>query len=172
MVKKKVDSEFVLVPDNSTVKNLYKDLPVVGYKKTTVAIPTLHEYARTLINNYGIDVVRMSLAMFLYESASGQKGVNNNYGGVQADNARWSFVPIAPVATTVLIDSGKVRRRFLVWFQEDGYKCCLWMKCHYVTRRKIKTAGDYFKSWVGNPNPTPAHLRNFKTVLASCQAFK
>lgn len=109
----------------------------------------------------------MAYAIFRNESANGKKGVNNNYGGIQADNARWKGLPGEPIATCVKIDSGNVARRFLCFPDETGYKISFELMVIKATERKMVTAADYFKKWVGKVNPKPADFNSFNSLLRS-----
>lgn len=151
-----------------SVKNYYPELPEEPYRLTKVEMPDIVIFGKSLIGKYSIEAVRMAYAIFRNESANGTRGVNNNYAGIQADNARWTNLPGKPIATCVKKDSGNAMRRFLC-FDKDGYKISFELLCIKVTDRKMKTADDYFKKWVGNPNQPAEHRKNFESLLRSAQ---
>lgn len=149
-----------------SVKNSYPELPEISFQRTKCDMNNIIAFAKTLIPKYSLDTVRMAYAIFRNESANGTKGVNNNYAGVQADVGRWKNLPGDPIATCVKIDSGGDNRRFLC-FGEDGYKICFELLCVKITSRKMVTVQDYFDKWVGNPNATGEHKKNFQSLLNS-----
>lgn len=150
----------------SDPKNSYPELPEIPYKKTSVQMPDIVIYAKSLVGKYKIDTVRMAYAIFRNESANGSKGVNNNYAGIQADVGRWKNLPGNPIGTCVRIDSGGDNRRFLC-FDTDGYKICFELLCIKIDNRSMITADDYFAKWVGNTNVSPEQKKNFQSLLNS-----
>jgi hypothetical protein len=152
-----------------SVKNYYPELPEIIFQRTSVEMPSVVVFARSLLSKYSKDAVRMAYAIFRFESANGTKGVNNNYGGIQADVGRWKNLPGTPVATCVKVDSGGALRRFLCFSKEDGYKVSFELICVKATERKMVTVDDYFKQWVGNPNPGKDYKNSFKQVLEKAE---
>lgn len=148
------------------IKNAYPELPEMPYRRTSVEMPYVVAFARTLVGKYPTGAIVMAYAMFRNESANGTRGVCNNYGGVQADLVRWTDLPGKPVGTCVKLDSGGKDRRFLC-FNEDGYKVCFELMCVKATERRMKTTDDYFKKWVGKNNYTKAEAANFDSLLRS-----
>jgi hypothetical protein len=67
--------------------NAYPEKPVLPYKKTTVAMCDVVDYLRTLNVSKAIKIA--AFILFRTESGNGNKGVNNNYCGLQADSGRW-----------------------------------------------------------------------------------
>ena len=149
-----------------TTKNYYPELPEVPYKKTSIAMSSVLAFAKSLVPMYGVDYVRMAYAVFRMESANGTKGVNNNYAGIQADNARWTGLPGTPIATCVRKDVAGNTRRFLC-FGEDGYKISFELICIKARDRKMVTAMDYENKWVGIKNPSAAALKTFNSLLST-----
>lgn len=133
------------------VKNSYPELPEIPFQRTSVDMNKVIEFAKSLVPVYGYRAVSMAYVIFRNESANGMRGVNNNYGGIQADVGRWKNLPGSPVATCTKVDSGGVLRRFLC-FNEDGYKVSFELAAIKAVERKMFTAADYLKKWVGNPN--------------------
>ena len=146
------------------LRNSYPNLPEIPYKRTSVEMPLVVLFAKSLIGKYKKEHIAMAYAIFRNESANGRLGVNNNYGGIQADCGVWTGLPGNPVATCVKIDSGNANRRFLC-FGEDGYKISFELFCIKARDRKMVTASDYFKSWVGKKNPTAQDTKNFTSLL-------
>jgi hypothetical protein len=69
------------------VKNAYPELPELPYQRTSVEMPAVIEFLKSLCID--VEVKRAAYIFFRMESANGRSGVNNNYAGVQADGARW-----------------------------------------------------------------------------------
>jgi hypothetical protein len=149
-----------------SVKNFYPELPDTTYIKTVITMPEVVSFAKTLKSKYTTDALAMAYAIFRNESANGTRGVNNNYAGIQADDARWQNLPGQPVATTLKVDSGKALRRFLCFDASDGYKISFELLCIKVTERQMTTAHDYFKKWVGNENQPDQAVKNFQSMLS------
>lgn len=150
------------------VKNYYPELPEIPYKKTSIPMQLVIDFGKQMLMKYQRPHVVMALAIFRFESANGKKGVNNNYGGIQADVGRWSNMPQQPIATSVKVDSGGKERRFLCFDESNGYKVCFELFCIKAMERNMKTPQDYYAKWVSNPNPTQAGIDNFQTMLNSC----
>jgi hypothetical protein len=148
-----------------STKNSYPELPEIPFAKTKVDISVVIAFARSLVGKYSKEAIRMAYAIFRFESANGTKGVNNNYGGIQADVGRWKNLPGNPVATCVKSDSGGQLRRFLCFSKEDGFKVSFELICVKATERKMVTVEDYFKHWVGNSNPGKDYKNSFAQVL-------
>jgi hypothetical protein len=145
------------------VKNFYPELPEIPYHLTSVPMADVIAYAKTL-TNYAQVYVRVAYAIFRNESANATRGVNNNYAGIQADNARWTKLPGAPIATCVKFDSGHEERRFLC-FGEDGYKISFELLCIKCQQRQMKTPADYFTKWVGKKKWSVSEEKNFQSML-------
>lgn len=146
------------------VKNFYPELPEIEYQSTSVSMNDVVYFARTLLQAYSQLYVRAAYAIFRNESANGVRGVNNNYAGIQADDARWENLPGQPIGTCVKFDSGKVERRFLC-FGEDGYKISFELLCIKCQQRGIGSAADYFKKWVGKTKWTVSEENNFNSMI-------
>ncbi len=144
------------------VKNSYPELPEIPFQRTSVDMVKVIEFGKSLVPKYGVDAVKMAYVIFRNESLNGTKGVNNNYGGIQADVGRWKNLPGSPIATCTKVDSGGVLRRFLC-FDENGYKVSFELAAVKAVERKMFTAQDYLKKWVGNPN---ASTKGVDSMLA------
>lgn len=148
-------------------KNSYPELPEIPYRKTQVEMPAVVVYARSLVGKYKKEYVRMALAVFRFESANGTKGINNNYAGIQADVGRWRNLPGQPVGTSVKKDVAGNIRRFLCFNKEDGMQITFELLCIKATQRRMLTAMDYERKWVGITNPSVAALKNFERMLSN-----
>ncbi len=145
-------------------KNFYPELPEVPYEKTSVDMHKVIEFAQTQVAEYGIEYVKSAYAIFRNESANGSRGVNNNYAGIQADNARWTQLPGTPIATCIKIDSGHEERRFLC-FGDDGYKISFQLLCIKCVDRVIVDGFSYYRRWVGRKTlPTTSEVSNFNSM--------
>lgn len=146
-----------------SVKNYYPELPEIPYKRTVISMNDVITYGKHAL--YEPWVLSSAYAIFRNESANGTRGVNNNYAGIQADNARWTNLPGDPIGTCVKIDSGNVSRRFLC-FGDDGYKISFELLCIKCRDRRVKNPEDYFTKWVGKTKWTDAEARSFASMLA------
>lgn len=167
-----------------TPANFYPDFPEVPYKKTTVQMPLVVTYARSLVGEYLKEVVRTAYCVFRNEGANGNAGVNDNYIGLQGDNAVWSGLDMSHVVGTVVKkDSGNVLRRFIA-FDADGYQDCFKLLCdkmqergvylggttHMFTNVTINTPEDLAKAYCSEwsrQEPTTANINNFESLYRS-----
>jgi len=145
-------------------------------------MPVVVVFAKSLIGKYPIEVVRTAYCMFRNESANGLNGVNNNYGGIQADNAEWEGLDLSNiVGTCIKKDNFGDVRRFIA-FNQDGYKTCFEFMCYKVQQRGIfigapmietpmQVAFAYEKKWVGlDPkkiNSSTDETKNFLSLYNS-----
>jgi len=86
-------------------------LPEIPYQKTTVSMDDVIAYIGQ--SNYSVEVKRSVYVIFRNESGGGRSGVNNNYIGLQADNAKWEdeiSEKIVATCTKVENMTGKGRR--------------------------------------------------------------
>ncbi len=90
------------------VKNYYEELPEIPFKRTSVEMPKVVFFAKELAGKYDKHFIASAYSIFRNESANGSKGVNNNYAGIQADNAHWVNLPGEPIGTCIKVDSGGV----------------------------------------------------------------
>ena len=169
------------------MKNFYTEFPEVPYKKTSVEMPVLVLFARSLVGKYPLEVVRVAYCMFRNESANGKNGVNNNYGGIQADNAVWEGLDLTNViGTSVKVDNFGDTRRFIC-FNENGYKTCFDFMCYKVQQRgmyiganlietPLQVAFSYQRKWVGlDPKQIKSDSDDTKNFLSlynsACKAI-
>ena len=128
-----------------SVKNFYPQFNEIPYKKTSVAMPLVIEFAKSLISKYGKETVASALAIFKNESGNGSLGVNENYGGIQADNTVWQGLDLTNViGTSVIKDNFGDTRRFIC-FNENGYKTCFDFLCMKVSQRGLFIGGKTHK---------------------------
>ena len=151
-----------------SVKNFYPSFPEIPYEHTSIDMPTVVAFAKTLIGKYPIEVVRMAYCIFRNEGSNGKSGVNNNYVGLQADNAVWEGLdPAHIVGTCVRIDGAGDKRRFIC-FDEDGYKVSFDFLCYKIQKRKIVDYDSYQAKWVANPKEnTPEARADFNSLMRS-----
>jgi hypothetical protein len=150
------------------IHNSYPLLPEVPYQRTSIEMPIVVVFAKTLVAKYGVDSVRMAYAIFRNESGNGMYGVNNNYAGIQGDVGVWSALPGAAIGTCIKKDGAGDVRRFLCFNAVDGYKVSFETLCVKVKERHIVTIDDYYKKWVANPQEdTEAARKDFKSLLNS-----
>lgn len=164
------------------MKNFYSQFPEVPYKKTSVTMDDVVTFANTLKSKYNIEVIRTAYCMFRNESANGMLGVNNNYSGIQADNAVWEGLPLDNViGTSVKKDNFGDVRRFIA-FNEDGYRSCFEFSCYkahqrgmYIGAEGITSttllAVEYLVKWVGLKREIAKNkitdIENFKSLYKS-----
>lgn len=151
-----------------SIKNYYPAFPEIPYKRTSSDMPTLVAFAKTLIGKYSLDTVKMAYCIIRNESANLTSGVNNNYCGIQADNAVWEGLdPKYIVGTCVKTDGAGDTRRFIC-FDENGYKTCFDFLCYKVQQRKIVDYKSYQAKWVSNEKEdTPEAKADFESLMRS-----
>lgn len=140
-----------------SVKNSYPMLAVIKMKKTSIEMPIVVAYAKTLLSKYPKEVVRVAYAIFRNECANGKSGVNNNYGGVQADCGIWEGLDMTNVVgTCVYLDNAGDLRRFLC-FNDKGYQACFDLLCYKVQQRKMCLETE---TLLNIPNETAENKKN------------
>jgi len=101
------------------MKNAYPEKPEIQYQKTSIAKVDVVAYINSL--NVSIEVKRAAFVMLCNESSNFTRGINNNYGGVQADGGRWNAKWDERIMGTCLIAENKdgkpagKARRFVVF---------------------------------------------------------
>ena len=147
-------------------ENKYPNLKVVPYEQTTVSKAEVIAYLN-YATGYDVNVKRSVLAIWRNEGGNGTKGVNNNYFGIQADNAKWPESDAYVIGTSVKIDNppstggvGK-SRRFAVF---ADYKSNLNFMLRTIRRRNLVAATaeewskKYIYEWVSPPDKEGAYL--------------
>jgi len=157
-----------IATNTSAIPNYYSDKPEVKFEKTTVTKDEVVAYLK-YATRFSINARRSVLAIWRNESANGTKGVNNNYFGIQADNAKWPNSDAYIIGTSVKIDSGGVVRRFAAF---TDYKSNLNFMLSTIERRGLvaDTAEDwsrkYIYEWV-SPADKEGAYQNAKRNLIS-----
>jgi hypothetical protein len=162
-----------------SVKNYYPQFPEIEYKKTSIDMPTVVKYANSLVGEYPLEVVRTAYCIFRNESANGNSGVNNNYIGLQGDNAAWTGLDLSNVIGTCIKTDGAGDTRRFICFNENGYMACFEFLCFkaqqrgmYIGAANVSNADDlaaiYQQKWVSNPKEdTPDARNDFKSLYNS-----
>lgn len=147
----------------SGLVNAYPELPVLPYQQTAVAMDVV---VRAFNDAAGpLEVKRASYVIFRTESGDGQKGINNDYVGAQADSGRWPEALANDFSGVVLKpENGTLRTRLFLGFKSiDGNLSFLMQRIegrglyiggmtHDFLTMTINTADDlaraYHKEWV------------------------
>jgi len=153
-----------------TVKNAYPELKEVPFVKTQIDEQLVIAYiaAMPILR----EIKRAAYIFFCNESAHGKAGVNDNYGGIQADGSRWNkMFDTMIVATTVTPENMTGdERRFCVF---DKWQSSIYMLVYKVQQRGIFIGGyahpyalmephnpadfakAYWDEWVKGDSSTP-----------------
>lgn len=145
------------------VHNAYPELPDLAYAKTTISVADAEAHINALGST--TEIKRATSVIFCNESGNGQKGINNNYIGLQADGGRLDakWTPLF-AGTCVLAENqtGKLRR-FICFKEPAGSFAILADRvehrglyvggtAHPYSNVKIVTPDDwpdaYYKEWV------------------------
>jgi hypothetical protein len=125
------------MPDQGpgNIHNAYPELPVLDFQRTTVGMPAVIAYLTGAASQ--TPVKRAGYVIFRNESAAGQKGINNNYIGLQADGARQAdqWTPLI-AGTCVLRENMTNRWRRFVCFND-------WTACMDILLDKVQARGLY-----------------------------
>lgn len=97
------------------VKNVYPELPVQPFKKTSVEMGAVVSYIKSLTVDKAVKIA--TYIIFRNESGNGKSGVNGNYAGVQADNSRWPEKWDSKIVATTVKNENMTgaERRFVVF---------------------------------------------------------
>lgn len=170
-----------------TIKNAYPEKPVIAYQKTKIEMGLVIAYIQDLLVSN--ELKRAAYVFFRIESANGQRGVNNNYAGIQADGARWPEEfdgKIAGTSTTGENGTGKIRRFvcFNSWKDSIDFTIAnagrrgmyVGGKTWRITRLQVKTPTTlciaYKREWVtGNAKykPTKDELAGFLSMYRQAE---
>ena len=86
-----------------------------------------------------VNIKRAAYVLICNESASGRAGINNNFGGLQADSGRWSHEYDQYISgTCVLTDNSGAKRRFLCFASPQT---CFSMITSLIQKRGIYLGG-------------------------------
>lgn len=170
------------------MKNYYPELPQLPYRKTTVLMDLVIKFLQSLPIDK--EVKRSCYVVFRNESANGNRGINNNYIGFQADGGRWDAAYDKRfTGTCVKVENGTGKQRIFLCFKswQDSVEILadkLKARGMYVggTTSKITKmqvsgkellAAAYLKEWVkGQANYQPTHLEINSFVSMYNQAAK
>lgn len=147
----------------SIVKNVYPELPVIPYKKTSVEMGEVITYLKTLTVDKAVKIA--TYIIFRNESANGKSGVNDNYAGVQADNSRWPDIWTSKIVATTVKNENMTgnSRRFVVFHSWKDSVDFLVDRVHSrglyvggitskITKMTVTNSTDfaraYYKEWV------------------------
>ena len=118
-----------------STKNFYPTLPILQYKKTTVAMSEVITYLQSL--EIDKQIKRATYIIFRNESANGNSGINNNYIGFQSDSGKWQSKYDKYFVGTCL----KVENRT---GKERGFLCfSKWQDSIDILTDKVKDRGMY-----------------------------
>lgn len=123
------------------VHNAYPEKPEVPYMRTTVSMPEVVAFLKTLDETK--EIKRAAYMFFRMESANGKSGVNNNYAGVQADGNRWPVAYDELISATTVTPENKTNkvRRFVVF---DKWQDSVKFTVENVARRGMYIGGETF----------------------------
>ena len=171
-------------------KNYYPHLPVVKYIRTSIDMDSVIDYMKS--TNYSNDVKRSVYTIFRIESGNGKSGINNNYIGLQADNAKWDDeVSEKIIGTCLKIENmtGKERRFAsfesfkdsidILEFKIVDRGLFIGGKAHPYSNMTVNNIEDLCKAytieWVtGDPGARPSsiEMRDFKSIYRqACLKF-
>lgn len=179
--------------------NYYAELPALEYQRTSV--PMTEVIACLMMMPRAIEVKRAAYIMFRIESENGERGINNNYAGIQADSGRWPAQFDACFSGTVTeAENGTGKTRIFLAFRD--WRASLEMLCDRVEARGLYVGGAthliltpaiaahigfvlpiegdrdlaraYHKEWAaGNAyvEPTSAEIGNFRSMYSRAAAL-
>ena len=164
------------------MKNFYPGKPLYSYRKTTVPMQLVIKYLQAL--KVSVEVKRAAYILFRNESMNGQKGVCENYAGIQADSGKWpdKFDSLIIGTTKVKENQTGKERLFCVFrdftasvdFLADRVQArglYVGGKTHKILTMDVpnekELARAYYKEWVkGDPKAEPSKeaLSNFLSM--------
>lgn len=170
--------------------NAYPEKPSLPYRRTSVNMTDVIEYL-TAKDDVPLEVKRSAYILFINESRHGQAGINNNYGGFQADSGRWPEKYDGVIIGTVTeIENGTGRERIFLAF--NHWSDSVDMLCDRVLGRGLYIGGVtsvithvtvatetdlavvYLREWVhgfAKYQPTAAELANFRSMYSQAAAL-
>lgn len=171
------------------MNNFYPEKPLVPYQKTTVAMPLVIKYLQAM--KIPLEVKRSAYIFFRNESMNGQKGINNNYAGIQADSGRWQALYDPMIIGVVKLNENQTKRERLFCAFKDFTGSVeflagrLQARGLYVggTTKKILTmpvtdehelCRAYYKEWVkgdAKAEPTKEAMGNFLSMYSQAKTF-
>jgi hypothetical protein len=171
------------------MKNFYPEKPVVPYKKTSVNMTEVIAYLNTL--SIPLEVKRATYIIFRNESMNGQKGINNNYVGMQTDSGRWDAKFDSFIIGTVKLKENQTGKERLFAALKDfkgsidfladrvqGRGLYVGGKTHKIITMDVKTPPDLAKAyqceWVSGDalaHPSTEQLANFLSMYKQSQIY-
>lgn len=164
------------------MNNAYPELPQLAFERTSVPMSRVV----TALNAQAGDaeIRRSAYILIRNESSNGSKGINNNYGGVQADGSRWPavFTPSFAGTVTIAENGTHILRIFIAFTNLDG---CIAFVLDRVARRGLYIGGTthqvlvmavtspndlaiaYHREWVtgsATSNPSAAERSSFLSM--------
>lgn len=164
------------------MKNSYPELKVVPYQKTKVSMALIIQYLTLL--DIPKEVKRAAYIFFRNESANGTSGINNNYGGFQADSGRWPE-RFNEDFTGVVIKKENQTGKERIFLAFKDWETSVDMLVNRLKERGLYRTGRtwrivpmflvdkrtfaiaYYREWVtGNAkyNPTHVQIKNFTSM--------
>lgn len=162
--------------------NAYPEKQIVPYQRTSIEVPIIVEYLKSLPLN--AEIKRMAYIMFRNESSNGKSGINNNYFGFQADAGRWPSEfdnKINGVVSKNENRTGKTR----LFLSFNSYKDSIDFVINRIEARQLYVGGHpqkyakfeikdsndlsraYYKEWVigdSKYEPTESESSSFKSM--------
>lgn len=164
------------------IKNYYPEKPIVPYHKSSVEMSLVIAYIKGL--KIDTELKRSIYIFFRFESASGQRGINNNYAGIQADSGRWQPIYDDKIIGVVRLKENQTGKERLFCAFNDFTASIDFLvgrlqarglyvggTTHKILTMKVNTPTDlaiaYEREWVkGDPkaNPSQEKINNFLTM--------
>jgi hypothetical protein len=164
------------------MKNYYPEKQIVPYKKTTVDMALVIKH----INSLGVplEVKRSTYIFFRNESTNGQKGINHNYGGFQADSGRWSAMYDNVITGIVSLKENQTgKQRLFLAFKDftvsveflasrlHARGLYIGGNTHKIVKMRVADERElcraYYKEWVKGSaaaEPTEQAMKNFLSM--------
>lgn len=119
----------------AAVRNAYPELPELPFERTSIGMPDVEAYISGI--HVPPAIKRACYVIFRNESAAGNKGINNNYIGLQADGGRQSekWTPFI-AGTCVHAENMTGRPRRFVCLRD-------WRTCIDILAEKVTLRGLY-----------------------------
>lgn len=165
-----------------SVTNYYPEKPIVPYHRSSVEMSLVIGYLKDM--NVSAEIKRAVYVFFRIESQNGQKGINNNYCGMQADSGRWQPIYDDKIIGVVKLKENQTGRERLFCAFHDYTTSLDFLggklqtrglyvggTTHKILTMKIDTPNDfaraYEKEWVkGDKSAEPSRekINNFISI--------
>ena len=166
----------------SSPRNFYPEKPIVPYHRSSVEMSLVNSYLKG--KNISNELKRAAWIWFRFESASGQRGINNNYAGIQADSGRWQPIYDDKIIGVVRLKENQTGKERLFCAFNDFTASLDFLigrlqarglyvggTTHKILTMKINTPTDlaraYEKEWVkglAKAEPSQEKINNFLTM--------